>query len=71
MAERRRLKVQADIQLPTLPNYVRLVGLSDAAAGLDVADLTDASLMEIGAAWSRALLEHAKNRRAEREKDGV
>lgn len=59
-------QVTIDIELPTSlrlpgpPNYITSV---DGKLTLDVADLSDEVLRDIGEQWAEALVEHATRRR--------
>ncbi len=60
----RVVRVQAEVKLPLLPNFLRLSTNADGM--IDVADVEDAALRALGAAWTEALLAHAAKRRAQR-----
>lgn len=57
---KRQITVKAIIALPTMPNFFRI----DGGGTIDVADVSDDGLREIGAVWTEALVEHANDRRA-------
>lgn len=58
-----RITVTATVTLPRPPNFLRYGD----EQSIDVADITDESLQQIGEAWTKALLEHAEKRRSQRE----
>lgn len=64
-----KITVKAEIEIPRLPNYVKLAGFGDDTK-LDVADISDESLASLGEAWTAALLVHARERRALRARSG-
>jgi hypothetical protein len=53
------IHVRAFITLPRLPNFL----LCEGGGSMDVADITDESIKEIGQQWTEALLAHAQERR--------
>lgn len=60
MGEKLVVSVSCGVLVPTVPNYVRLIGSS---AAIDVGELTDDALREVGKRWTEALLERAAKRR--------
>lgn len=56
--------LQRAVKLPSLPNYLRFEQGEDS---IDIADLPDATLQEIGKAWTVALVEMAEERRRRRK----
>lgn len=50
-----------EIKLPVLPNYLTLAG-KWSETRLDVGELDEATLRALGAAWTEALVAHAKRR---------
>lgn len=55
------LQVKTEIDLPSLPNFVK-----SPIGTIDVADIYAEDLREIGVRWTEALIEHSRQRRAER-----
>lgn len=54
------------IDMPIHPNYIRSV-IGGKEIMIDVADVTDENLLEIGEQWKQALIEHARERRKNNE----
>lgn len=64
------VKVAYKIKLPSVPNFMsfekppaRWQDGWKADSGIDVAELSDETLREVGAQWTEALLENARKRR--------
>lgn len=57
------LKVEAEVEVPIVPNYLRLKNGSVLAVG----DVTDEALEEISRAWAEALLKRAAKQRKEKK----
>lgn len=54
--------IVGDIALPSLPNYVT-VWVAKAHTQVDVSNLSEAQLREMGAKWIESLVAHAKRRK--------
>lgn len=63
----REITVTTKVQLPRVPNFILLDGSKSDGAKLDVADLSDEVLRDLGAEWTHALLANAAARREVRE----
>jgi hypothetical protein len=61
-------KYSIGLKVPSLPNFIAADGFSEDSARVDVADLDDPTLRELGAEWTDALVKHAAARRKERER---
>ena len=59
MAER-TIKVKATVKLPTVPNFVKLVGVETT---IPVGDLTDDELRALAEVWTEELLTNAARQR--------
>lgn len=57
--------VAVSLVLPSLPNFIRVAGKMDRS--VDVADMDDKTLTDIGREWTDALIQHAKKRRSQRK----
>lgn len=57
------VKTEMEIQLPTLPNFIRTPG---ADVGIPLADLTEDQVREIGRAWAEALVQKFQAKRKEK-----
>ena len=55
------LVVVRPVALPSLPNFVRVAGVS-----VDVADIEDDELTKLAEEWGKALIAHAADRRTTR-----
>jgi len=58
-----KIKVKAEVELPQLPNFLRYG--SENQFAMDVADVSEESLRQIGAAWTEELVKHAAKRAKE------
>lgn len=56
---KRTLSVKAEVELPMLPNFLRMTD----GQSLPIEAVTDDTLRELGAAWTESLVEHAQRRR--------
>ncbi len=56
-----KIKTYAEVEIPRVPNFLRY-GSGDGQV-FDVADMSDRQLKEIGAAWTKLLIEVATKRR--------
>lgn len=54
------ITVKAEVELPRVPNFFHFAG---GAGTIDVADITDAGLRELGEGWTAELIENARQRR--------
>lgn len=65
------LKTEVHIKLPALPNFITGTSHQQPNAvqehKFDVSELSDEQLRSIGADWTSALVEHARQRRAQTE----
>jgi hypothetical protein len=61
----KEIRVTFPAALPSLPNFLR--STRDGVV-LDIADASDESLREIGAAWTEELVAHAQRRRGARKR---
>lgn len=61
---KKRAKLAVEVEVPRLPNYVRVKGIRlDGELGLvDVAHLTPSIIRDLGKRWTEALLAHADKR---------
>lgn len=59
MKKSRHMLVTAPIELPQVPNFVRLTNGST----LPIHQLDDAQLRALGEAWTDALIQHATDKR--------
>jgi len=59
-----KIKIDANIDIPSTPNFIRIKTRKDPKAGFDstisIADFTDNELREIGEKWTQKLIENAK-----------
>lgn len=55
------ITVKAEVELPRVPNFLRMSG---ADGTMDVADITDAGLQQIGEGWTAELIANARKRRS-------
>ncbi len=53
------MKIEVDLVLPMQPNYLKTV----TGQTVDVSDLNDEQLQEIGKQWTVQLIQHARDRR--------
>lgn len=51
-------RIEVDVELPSLPNFVKVGGNS-----IDIADVSEETLRQIGAEWTEALVANARLRR--------
>lgn len=56
--------IKKKLQLPRLPNFLRVEGMEGT---VDVAELDDETIMELGKEWTMSLIQHAANRRKNQE----
>lgn len=56
------IKVQADVQIPPVPNFLRF---SNNEGTIDVADVADEGLRALAAEWTKVFLANARARRLE------
>ncbi len=65
MGRERTISVVAEVRIPRVPNYLLFGDPLDKESGkIDVADVTDASLHEIGRIWTEELIANAAKRRS-------
>jgi hypothetical protein len=59
------MEAKIKLELPTLPNYLRTasIKLPTEKGAVDVSELTEAELRQLGAEWTEALIKHADERR--------
>lgn len=55
----RRANYSEPVLVPRVPNFLR----TDSGATIPIEAVTDSGLRELGRLWTRALLNHAKQRR--------
>ena len=54
-----RLKVRIQVKVPSVPNFI----LTEDGRSIDIKDLPDSTIREIGRRWTDKLLDHAWKRR--------
>jgi len=59
------ITVKASVEVPRVPNYL----IIDSKRKLSIADVPEEELQYIGAAWTEALIERARELRLHREKE--
>ena len=57
------MEAKLKIKLPSLPNYLSIESSYTNNANIDVKDLSDDDLKNLGKEWTEALLKHARERR--------
>ncbi len=57
------MEAKLKVKLPSLPNFITVDSSFTNKAIIDVADLSDTDLKELGKEWTIALIKHAKDRR--------
>lgn len=62
MSEPIKVSTSIVLELPTLPNFIKVAGERDVI--MDVKNLSDEALRDIGSAWTEQLVIHAAKRRA-------
>lgn len=66
MSRSKTVTVKASVKLPNLPNFLIISETPEGASApgtIDVADITDEALRQLGKEWTEALVEHARLRR--------
>lgn len=61
------MEIKRKLKLPSLPNFLRFESQREDGESVDVADLTDEQLRELGTEWQTALVRHAQARRHNRK----
>lgn len=58
-----KIKTEIEIEIPDVPNHIQLKGTKDS---VDIRNLSEEELGNIGSLWREALIMKARARRAER-----
>ena len=62
------MKKEIQIEIPSVPNFIKVAGELVSEVVVDISDFTDEELKEMGNEWTENLLENARKRRLNKSK---